>query len=82
MAWIRKSYPNASLVNFGPASSIEAMATELGGSLFDQLLWFAPDVDRESGGKREANEARRSDNKNKECCSFSASSRPCCRRGT
>ena len=57
MAWIRKSYPHASLVNFGPASSIEAMATELGGSLFDQLLWFAPDVDRESGGKREANEA-------------------------
>src|ERR1041385_900912 len=57
MAWIRKSYPNASLVNVVPTSSIDAMAAELGGSVFDQFLWFAPDVDRQSGGRREAKEA-------------------------
>src|ERR1041385_6829059 len=36
---------------------VDAMAAELGGSVFDQLLWFAPDVDRQSGSRREAKEA-------------------------
>lgn len=51
--WIRTSKPSSRFLDIAPTSSGDVIEKELGDSLFDQLLWIAPDVklddDRESG---------------------------------
>ncbi|NOU16651.1 MAG: SDR family NAD(P)-dependent oxidoreductase [Bacteroidales bacterium] len=44
LTWVKKSYPNSSLLQLSENPTIEEIQLGLKNSSFDQLLWIAPDV--------------------------------------
>jgi len=53
LEWVRTCYPNAQLLPLAPGSSIDVLEKALLDYTFDQLLWIAPDVDRDRGADDE-----------------------------